>query len=86
MSRIILRHADAACVTLLPAAESIYRWKGRVETSREYVLLIKTVGAKIGALARRIRTEHPYDTPEFIALSIDTGTPDYLDWLRSSCA
>lgn len=73
-------------MTLLPATESIYRWKGRVERSREYVLLIKTVGAKLGALSRRIRSEHPYDTPEFIALSVRSGAPGYLDWLRSSCA
>lgn len=86
LSRAILRSADAACVTILPAARSSYLWKGRIENAREYVLLMKTVASKLRSLSRRIRSVHPYQTPEFIALSVRSGTPDYLSWLRRSCA
>lgn len=72
----------AACVHILPAGTSVYLWQGRIEQSREYTLLIKTTGQRYTALQEWLVRNHPYDTPEIIALPIIAGLPDYLDWIR----
>jgi periplasmic divalent cation tolerance protein len=74
----------AACVNILRApVESIYRWKGAVETAREYLLLIKTTKKSLGALEKTVRRLHSYDLPEFIALPIAEGSRAYLNWLEN---
>lgn len=75
----------AACVNILQTpVKSIYRWKGRVETAKEFLLLIKTSRANFLALSRQIEKLHSYDTPEIIALPITAGSPEYLRWLDQS--
>jgi len=74
----------AACVNVLEPMRSIYRWKGRVETSVERQVIIKTAAAKVAALEVRVRELHPYDLPEFIVLGIDSGSHAYLAWLGES--
>ena len=71
----------AACVNILPACHSIYRWKGAVETAEEVPLLIKTTEARYPALAAAIRERHPYEIPEIVALPVTRGLPEYLAWL-----
>ena len=73
----------AACVHVLPAGHSWYRWEGRVEESTEFTLLIKTTDAAYAALEKRLQALHPYELPEVIALSITGGLPGYLEWLRT---
>ena len=74
----------AACVNVLPAMRSVYRWKGSVEGADERQLVIKTTRARISALEARIRKLHPYDVPEFVVLPVDSGSADYLSWLSDS--
>ncbi len=74
----------AACVNVLPAVHSIYRWKGKVESSDEVMLLIKTTQANLRAVEAELKAMHPYDVPEFIALSIESGSSAYLAWLSAS--
>jgi len=74
----------AACVNLLPGIESHYWWQGKLESSREVLLLFKSTRPKLAALQQLILAKHPYDTPEFVALSLDTGSKRYLDWLAAS--
>ena len=76
----------AACVNLVPRIESHYWWQGRLETSTEVLLVIKTVTSRLAALQKLIVTQHPYDTPEFVALPITRGSKPYLDWVRKSVA
>lgn len=76
----------AACVNILPAVRSIYRWKGAVERDDESLLLIKTTVEGVPAVIDHIQRNHPYDVPEAIALSIDDGLPDYLAWLKDQVA
>jgi len=73
----------AACVNILPGAvESIYRWKGKVESARERLLLIKTSRKCLAKLREVVERVHSYDVPEFIALPIATGSPVYLAWVE----
>ena len=74
----------AACVNVLPAMRSVYRWKGAVERADERQLVIKTTRAQLTALEARLRKLHPYDVPEFVVLPIDSGSADYLSWLSDS--
>jgi periplasmic divalent cation tolerance protein len=74
----------AACVNVLEPMRSIYRWKGRVETSVERQVLIKTKAANVANLEIRIKELHPYDLPEFVVIAIDSGSRAYLAWLGES--
>jgi len=74
----------AACVNLLPPMESIYRWKGAVETAQEIPALIKTTRDGFERLAAEFRSLHPYEVPELIAIPIEAGLPAYLDWVREN--
>jgi len=75
----------AACANVLEVpVRSTYRWKGRVESAREFLVLIKTARRKFGALKAAIRALHSYEVPEIIALPIAEGLPEYLAWI-SEC-
>ena len=74
----------AACVNIVPHVESIYRWQGKVESNREWLLLIKTTAEKFPAVCDAVRELHSYELPECIALSIEDGSCEYLDWLANS--
>ena len=70
----------AACVNILSPCQSVYRWQGAVNTDDEVPLLIKTCEARYAALEAAIVAQHPYQTPEVIALPVDRGLPAYLAW------
>src|SRR6266853_6693400 len=73
----------AACVNILPGAvQSIYRWKGKVESARERLLLIKTSRKSLAKLQAAVQRMHSYDVPEFIAIPIAAGSPGYLSWIE----
>src|SRR5260370_26001584 len=74
----------AACVNIVPRIHSVYRWQGKVEQAEEYLLLIKTVKAREAQVRSTIHELHSYDVPECIAISIESGSPEYLKWLSDS--
>lgn len=74
----------AACVNVLPAVGSVYRWDGRVERAEEVLLVIKTVRARLEALTARVLELHPYELPEVIAVDIAGGLPAYLAWIADA--
>ena len=84
MGRILVEERLAACATLLPGVQSIYRWNEAIESSVETMLLLKTSADLIAALELRIHGLHRYQIPEFLVLAVDAGSERYLDWLRAS--
>jgi len=84
LGRVLVEERLAACVTLIPAVQSIYRWKGEVESSTETLLLIKTGPEQLAALESRLHELHSYETPEFLVLKVDAASQPYLDWLHAS--
>lgn len=71
----------AACVSLLPGMTSVYRWQGRIEETRETLLMIKTTEQVYPRLEQALKACHPYELPEILAVGIDAGLPAYLDWV-----
>ena len=85
IARAVVGARLVACVNVLPGAvTSIYRWKGKVETARERLLLIKTSRKRLARLEAEVARLHSYDVPEFIALPVGAGSRRYLDWLGES--
>lgn len=76
----------AACVNVLPAMISIYRWKGAVEHDTEHQILIKTTADRLAALEDRLRQLHPYELPEFLVMDPAAGSAPYLAWVKESVA
>jgi periplasmic divalent cation tolerance protein len=73
----------AACVNIGAApVESVYRWKGKIETAREFLLVIKTTAARLTALEKEVKRLHSYDVPEFVVLEISAGSKEYLQWVE----
>lgn len=85
IARAVVQKRLAACVNVVRSpVESFYTWKGKLETAREQLLLIKTSRARLPQLEREVKRLHTYDVPEFIALPITEGSADYLSWLREA--
>lgn len=77
----LVQEGLAACVSLTPAVESIYRWQGRVTQTTETLLIIKCLASDHGPLTERLRALHPYEVPEILALPVALAAPDYLAWM-----
>jgi periplasmic divalent cation tolerance protein len=80
----LVEHQLAACVNIVSGIESTYRWQGKVESAREWLLLIKTTAEKFPAVRDAIRELHSYDLPECTAIAIDDGSQEYLQWIGDS--
>jgi len=80
----LVDHHLAACVNLVPGIESIYRWQGKIESSQEWLLLIKTTAEKFPAVRDAIWELHSYELPECIAISVEGGSAEYLEWIAGS--
>ncbi len=72
----------AACVSVLTGVVSVYRWKGKLESSREVLLLIKTSKVRWKAAQKFVLSRHPYELPELVALPVTHGSKKYLSWIR----
>jgi periplasmic divalent cation tolerance protein len=84
LARTLVEERLAACATLIPGVESVYHWEGQIETSSEALLLLKTGNDQLAALEARLRELHSYEIPEFLVLSVDSGSQPYLEWLHAS--
>lgn len=77
----LLQQQLAACVHALPMGWSRYRWQGRIESSAEIMLVIKTTASRYPELEADIKRLHLYDVPEIVAMPIVFGLPAYLNWI-----
>lgn len=81
LAHALVEQRLAACVNLLPAVQSVYRWNNAVEEAAEVMLMIKTTMTRYATLEQAIQALHPYELPEVIALPVSAGLPAYLGWI-----
>ena len=81
LADMLVAERVAACVNILAPCKSVYRWKDAVQHDEEHPLLIKTTPGCYAALEAAIRAGHPYELPEIIAVPIERGLPQYLEWV-----
>ena len=74
-----------ACANILPRIESIYRWKEKIETANETLVLFKVSEKRYRQFQEQLRSLHPYDVPEIISVKVDSGLPEYLRWVAENC-
>ncbi|MBC8519691.1 MAG: divalent-cation tolerance protein CutA [Gammaproteobacteria bacterium] len=84
IARLLVERRYAACVNLIDAVQSVYRWKDEIESDEETLLIIKTTKTRYADIESTIQSNHPYDTPEVIALDIVSGANSYLSWVAQS--
>jgi periplasmic divalent cation tolerance protein len=80
----LVEACEAACVSIIPGIQSIYRWEGKLCKETEYLLVIKTIMERFEEVRCRIRRMHSYQVPEIIAMPVGAGDADYLSWLHAS--
>src|SRR5712675_2476767 len=86
ISNQLVSERFAACANILSGVESIYRWKEKIESGNETLVLFKRSEDRQSAFQDKLRLLHPYDVPEIIFVSIASGLPDYLQWVSTNCS
>ena len=84
LARALVERRLAACVNVVERAHSIYRWQGAVQEATEWLLLIKTQARVLPQLESAVRALHSYDLPEFLVLTVDAGSAEYLRWIADN--
>ena len=74
----------AACVNLLPQALSVYKWKGKVEKSKEQIMILKTKTALFPKMSEELIQKHPYECPGICAIALHSASLDFLKWIEQS--
>ena len=82
-ARTLVEGRLAACVNVLPAMHSVYRWQEAIQQDDERQLVIKTWRDRLPALEGRLESLHPYEVPELLVVAVDGGSPAYLEWLQA---
>ena len=83
LAGLLVEKRLAACVNILAPCRSVYRWQGAVRHDEEHPMLIKTTAERYPALEQALRSGHPYELPEIIAVPIEHGLPAYLQWVAA---
>jgi periplasmic divalent cation tolerance protein len=86
LAHLLIEQNLAACVNILPNLTSVYSWEGKIESVQEHLLLIKSTRVNYPAIECALFEHHPYEVPEIIAVSVEHGLPEYLDWINSCLA
>jgi periplasmic divalent cation tolerance protein len=86
ISKELVQGNFAACANVLPAVESIYRWKGNIENGTETLVFFKLSEHRRTAFQDKMRSLHPYEVPEIIFLPLADGLPEYLRWVTENCS
>jgi len=85
IAELLVNAKKAACVNIVPRMDSRFRWKGKRNSARESLLLVKTRASLLPEIIDLVKQVHSYAVPEIIALPIVGGSREYLKWLDSAC-
>jgi periplasmic divalent cation tolerance protein len=81
ISRVLLKQRKAACVNIIPAVKSLFRWREKIDPTQESLLIIKTRFVLLEEVTQLVKEIHSYEVPEIIALPVIGGNQDYLEWI-----
>ena len=84
IAQALVERRLAACVNIIPRIHSVYRWEGKVEQADEWLLLIKTDRPHQEQVYTAIREVHSYSVPEFVAIAVEAGSKEYLEWMEGA--
>src|SRR4030095_1903905 len=85
ISNQLVSERFVACANILPCVESIYRWKGNIESGNETLVFFKVSEDRQSGFKDKLRSLHPYDVPEIIFVPVTSGLPEYLQWVSENC-
>ncbi|HEY1526107.1 MAG TPA: divalent-cation tolerance protein CutA [Candidatus Angelobacter sp.] len=86
IARALVDRRLAACVNIVSQVESVYRWQDKMETSKEWLLLIKTQTESFEQVCAAVKELHTYDLPECVMLEVAAGSREYLAWIaKNTC-
>lgn len=85
LSELLLKRKLCACVNIIKGVDSFFWWKGKVDSAKESLMMLKTKQSLLPMLIKEVKAAHSYDVCEVIALPIIAGSKEYLDWVHSSC-
>lgn len=86
LARVLVETRAAACVNILAACTSVYRWQGEIESAEEVPLLVKTRASLYPQVEQTIRAHHPFELPEIVSVPVSAGWPAYLRWVADETA
>lgn len=82
IANFLLEEQIAACVNIIPNVVSIYKWKGKIEEEKEFIIFIKTVEENVDKAIKRIKELHSYELPDIISFKIQKGLDEYFDYVK----
>ncbi len=80
----LLKDKLIACANIVGGIESIFLWKGKIDSAKEVLLILKTKKSLFNRVADKVKSLHSYETPEIIAMPILAGEQKYLQWIKES--
>jgi periplasmic divalent cation tolerance protein len=81
LARALVEARLAACVSIGRPVESLYHWRGEIETAGEVPVVVKTRIGRYAEVEAAIRARHPYELPEILAVPVINGFATYVDWV-----
>ena len=84
LATLLVEKRLAACVNIIPGLSSVYQWQGEIHNDQECLLIIKTSEPRYKAVEQELKEHHPYELPEIIAVPVEKGEKNYLNWIQSA--
>jgi periplasmic divalent cation tolerance protein len=84
IAKALINHKLAACVNIIVGVESLFRWKGKIDSVQEVLLIIKSKEEKVAEIIKLVKSTHSYEVPEIISLPVKAGSKPYLKWIDES--
>ena len=82
IANVLIEEQIVACVNIIPNVHSIYRWKGKIEEEKELILIAKTVDENVLKAINRIKKLHNNELPDIIAIPVNNGYSEYLEYIK----
>ena len=86
LARSLVESRVAACVSIGAPVDSLYHWRGKIETAQETPVVVKTQPSRYRDVEAAIRAKHPYELPEIVAVPVVDGLAPYLQWISDETA